>query len=128
MIEDAGGALKLDVRPGVQAFGDGDLIASAVANLVDNAIKYGASVKPETAGEVLLTAKAAQESGPESAWGVQITVQDQGPGPMRKRWKNDHAFYRAESDRQGYGLGLASVLAIVQCTVESSVSRMQIPV
>lgn len=115
LIEDAGGALKLDVRPGVQAFGDGDLIASAVANLVDNAIKYGASVKPETAGEVLLTAKAAQESGPESAWGVQITVQDQGPGADAQTLeKMTTRFYRAESDRQGYGLGLASVLAIVQ--------------
>ena len=29
LVEDAGGALRLDVQAGVQALGDGDLIASA---------------------------------------------------------------------------------------------------
>ena len=115
LIEDSGGALRLDVHQGVQAFGDGDLLASAVANLVDNAIKYGASSAESKTGDVVLTARDAQESGLDSAWGVEITVQDQGPGADPQTLeKMTTRFYRAESDRQGYGLGLASVLAIVQ--------------
>ena len=115
LIEDSGGALRLDVHQGVQAFGDGDLLASAVANLVDNAIKYGASSAESKMGDVVLTAREAQESGLDSAWGVEITVQDQGPGADPQTLeKMTTRFYRAESDRQGYGLGLASVLAIVQ--------------
>ena len=115
LIEDSGGALRLDVHQGVQAFGDGDLLASAVANLVDNAIKYGASSAESKMGDVVWTAREAQESGLDSAWGVEITVQDQGPGADPQTLeKMTTRFYRAESDRQGYGLGLASVLAIVQ--------------
>ena len=115
LIEDSGGALRLDVHQGAQAFGDGDLLASAVANLVDNAIKYGASSAESKMGDVVLTAREAQESGLDSAWGVEITVQDQGPGADPQTLeKMTTRFYRAESDRQGYGLGLASVLAIVQ--------------
>ena len=114
LVEDAGGVLKLDVQQGVQAFGDGDLIASAVANLVDNAIKYGASSPNDDKADVLIRSKSAQENGLDSQWGVEITVQDQGPGADAQTLeKMTTRFYRAESDRQGYGLGLASVLAIV---------------
>src|SRR5256885_11836805 len=38
LVEDAGGVLRLDVEGMPMALGDGDLLASAVANLVDNAI------------------------------------------------------------------------------------------
>ena len=115
LVEDAGGVLRLEAKAGVHALGDGDLIASAVANLVDNAIKYGASMSAESCADVLLKARAAQENGSDTAWGVEITVQDQGPGADPQTLeKMTTRFYRAESDRQGYGLGLASVLAIVQ--------------
>ncbi|RGE46425.1 sensor histidine kinase [Comamonas testosteroni] len=114
LVEDAGGALRLDVQEGVQAFGDGDLIASAVANLVDNAIKYGASSPDDIKADVLIRSQPAQENGLDSQWGVEITVQDQGPGADAQTLeKMTTRFFRAESDRQGYGLGLASVLAIV---------------
>ena len=115
LVEDAGGALRLDVQAGVQALGDGDLIASAVSNLVDNAIKYGASAGDIHGADVLLRAGPAQDSGSDGAWGVEITVQDRGPGADPQTLEHmTTRFYRAESDRQGYGLGLASVLAIVQ--------------
>lgn len=69
----------------------------------------------ESCADVLLKARAAQENGSDTAWGVEITVQDQGPGADPQTLeKMTTRFYRAESDRQGYGLGLASVLAIVQ--------------
>ena len=115
LVEDAGGILRLDVQQGVQALGDGDLLASAVSNLVDNAIKYGASSDDVHGADVLLRAAPAQEQGSDGAWGVEITVQDQGPGADPQTLeKMTTRFYRAESDRPGYGLGLASVLAIVQ--------------
>ena len=115
LVEDSGGALSLDVQAGVQALGDGDLIASAISNLVDNAIKYGASTTDANGADVLLTAGAAQEHGSDGAWGVEITVRDKGPGADAQTIEQmTTRFYRAESDRQGYGLGLASVLAIVQ--------------
>ena len=115
LVEDAGGVLRLDVQESIQAIGDGDLIASAVANLLDNAIKYGASPVNEHGADVLITAKPAQENGQDSLWGVEVTVRDRGPGADSQTLeKMTTRFYRAESDRQGYGLGLASVLAIVQ--------------
>ena len=115
LVEDAGGILRLDVQEGVQALGDGDLLASAVSNLVDNAIKYGASPDDIHGADVLLRAAPAQEHGSDGVWGVEITVQDQGPGADPQTLeKMTTRFYRAESDRPGYGLGLASVLAIVQ--------------
>ncbi|MDR3063975.1 MULTISPECIES: sensor histidine kinase [Comamonas] len=115
LVEDAGGILRLDVQDGVQALGDGDLLASAVSNLVDNAIKYGAAPDDIHGADVLLRAAPAQEFGSDGAWGVEITVQDQGPGAdPHTLEKMTTRFYRAESDRPGYGLGLASVLAIVQ--------------
>jgi signal transduction histidine kinase len=115
LVEDAGGVLRLAVQGRTQALGDGDLIASAVANLVDNAIKYGASPDSEHGMDVLLHAGPAQEAAGEGAWGVEITVRDRGPGADAQTLKHmSTRFYRAESDREGYGLGLASVLAIVQ--------------
>ena len=115
LVEDSDGVIRLKVQAGMQVLGDGDLLASAVANLVDNAIKYGVANGSNTGLDVLLTAKTVQESGPDTAWGVEVTVRDRGAGADRQTLeKMTTRFFRAESDRQGYGLGLASVLAIVQ--------------
>lgn len=113
VVEEGGGLLRLDVADHPMALGDGDLIASAVANLLDNAIKYGASADGP---DVLLRAGLAAEHGSEGgAMGVEIIVQDQGPGvDAHAKQHMTTRFYRAHPDRQGYGLGLASVLAIVQ--------------
>jgi signal transduction histidine kinase len=116
LVEDSGGIMQLDTRGEPVALGDGDLIASAVANLVDNAIKYGAVPDSEHGCDVLLHAGMAHEHGAEGgAWGVEITVRDKGQGVDPQTMEHmTTRFYRADSDQQGYGLGLASVLAIVQ--------------
>ena len=116
LVEDAGGVLRLDVEGAPMALGDGDQLASAVANLVDHAIKYGCLPGSVHGADMLLRAGVAHEHGIDGgAWGVEIIVQDQGPGvDEQTREKMCTRFYRAESQRQGYGLGLASVLAIVQ--------------
>ena len=101
--EDAGVHLTVATRDPVWASGDHDLLASAVASLIDNAIKYagrGASVE--------LGARAESR-------GVAIVVRDDGPGvPPVELPKLTQRFYRLDRARNqpGNGLGLAIVSAI----------------
>ena len=91
--------------------GDGNLIASAVSNLLDNAIKYGGSSDAEALQRPVHIVVKAQRA----ASGVEILVQDNGPGvDPQAIEKMTTRFFRARKDRSGYGLGLASVHAIVQ--------------
>jgi signal transduction histidine kinase len=83
--------------------GDGDLLANAVANLIDNAIKYTPS-----GGRVHL------ETHREGA-SVSITVYDNGRGiPEDELERVGARFYRLDRAIPGWGLGLASVRAIAR--------------
>jgi signal transduction histidine kinase len=101
--EDAGVRLRSTSGSPVWAQGDHDLLASAVASLIDNAIKYagrGASVEVQA------------ETEPD---GVAITVRDDGPGvPASELPHLTERFYRMDRARNqpGNGLGLAIVSAI----------------
>jgi signal transduction histidine kinase len=83
--------------------GDKNLLASATANLIDNALKYagaGATVRVRTTKE------------PDV---VSIIVQDDGPGiPAAERSGVVDRFYRLDQSRSlpGNGLGLSIVTAI----------------
>ncbi|QNP47340.1 HAMP domain-containing sensor histidine kinase [Diaphorobacter aerolatus] len=118
VVQEGGGELQLRVQGHPQALGDGNLIASAVANLLDNAIKYGGSLESEAEQlpvQVVLSAASAQFDGDSGALGTEILVQDNGPGvDPASIEKMTTRFFRARKDRSGYGLGLASVHAIVQ--------------
>ncbi|MBH1963737.1 MAG: HAMP domain-containing histidine kinase [Comamonadaceae bacterium] len=119
VAEDSGGSLRSEIIGSPFALGDGDLIASAVANLVDNALKYGGvqSATPDEApaADIVLRSSQAPEQGPGSPLGVEIVVRDHGPGAEPQVLeKMTTRFYRARSDQHGYGLGLSSVQAIVQ--------------
>ena len=86
-------------------FGDRSLIQQAVANLLDNALKFapGASV---------VTLSAAPEAD-----GTRITVADQGLGiPPEDVARAAQRFFRGEQARHtpGSGLGLALVQAVAQ--------------
>jgi signal transduction histidine kinase len=91
----------LDTQPTVT--GDGDLLANAVANLIDNAIKYtpsGGAIHVDT-----------QRDGAF----VTLTVRDNGRGiPEDERTRVGTRFYRLDRAVPGWGLGLASVLAIAR--------------
>lgn len=83
--------------------GDAARLRQAVANLIDNALRFA----PE-AGSVTVTLKA-QEGG------ATLFVRDTGPG----LGEGDEArvferFYRADAERSGSGLGLAIVRSIVE--------------
>jgi signal transduction histidine kinase len=87
LVEDAGGILRLDVQQGVQALGDGDLLASAVSNLVDNAIKYGASSDDIHGADVLLRAAPAQEQGSDGAWGWRSPCRTRDRAQILRPWR-----------------------------------------
>jgi signal transduction histidine kinase len=98
-----GVALVVDVVGEPTMLGDKDLLASATANLVDNALKYGGSARTVRVG-----AREDRET-------VSILVQDEGPGiAPDERAKVVTRFYRLDRSRSlpGNGLGLAIVTAI----------------
>jgi len=83
--------------------GDPDLLAGAIATLVDNALKYAG----DTARIRIETLQTPQETC--------LTVIDNGPGiPPEKMSRIGERFYRAHRHVPGYGLGLATVIAIAR--------------
>ena len=98
-------SLSLEAPEHLPAYGDRELIQQAIANLVDNAVKFS------PAGAVVRL-RAANEPD-----GVEITVSDQGPGiPAADRQRATERFFRGEAARStpGAGLGLATVQAVAQ--------------
>jgi len=81
--------------------GDRDLLAGAIANLVDNALKYSGR-----GAQVRVVAEREGDS-------VVLCVEDSGPGvpePLLERL--GARFYRLDRSTPGFGLGLASVRAV----------------
>lgn len=103
VAEDSGS--HIDYRPiqELTVIGDRDLLASAFANLVDNALKHagpGARVELRTF---------------EQRGRAVVTISDNGPGiPAGSHGLLGTRFHRLSDDTPGHGLGLASVKAIVQ--------------
>ncbi|MGV7207748.1 ATP-binding protein [Oxalobacteraceae bacterium A2-2] len=98
--EDAGVALVLEQGGPVLVDGDRNLLASAVASLLDNALKYAG------AGAVVTVRAGAAGA---QAW---IAVCDNGPGiPAEEMGRVTQRFYRLDQSRHlpGNGLGLAIV-------------------
>jgi signal transduction histidine kinase len=107
--EEAGGALKADVAPGLTVQGNRELLGQVVANLIDNALKYGLPPQQGAPAEIALSAKA--EDGQ-----LLITVADHGCGiPPDKHGKAVERFGRLDESRNkpgsGLGLSLASAVA-----------------
>jgi signal transduction histidine kinase len=103
VAEEKGCALKLDIEPGIMIRGDRHLLSQAVANLLDNALKYGA-------GEIKLSAH--QHDGRAA-----LEVADSGPGiPEDEREAVFDRFVRLEPSRStpGNGLGLSLVRAVAR--------------
>jgi signal transduction histidine kinase len=100
--EDEGITLTVDAPDALFVDGDRNLLASAVASLLDNAIKYAG---PGSAIRV----RAGLHHGQAS-----ISVHDNGPGiPDGERDKVTQRFYRLDKSRHlpGNGLGLSIVSA-----------------
>lgn len=102
VAEEAGLALTVSSSPGLAAFGNRELLGQALANLVDNAIKYGA-------GSVSIATERAGDR-------IRIAVSDRGAGiPPEDRARATERFVRLEASRStpgsGIGLSLASAIA-----------------
>ena len=104
VAEEKGFALRLDSTPGTMIRGDRHLLSQAIANLLDNALKYGGS------GTIAIT--LGQRDGR-----ALIEVADQGPGiPEADRESVLDRFVRLEPSRStpGNGLGLSLVRAVAR--------------
>ncbi|MBY0257201.1 MAG: HAMP domain-containing protein [Methylobacterium sp.] len=85
--------------------GNRELVGQALANLVDNAVKYGGAQ-----GVIRLTAARSGET-------LRLSVADSGPGiPVEARGRVLDRFVRLEEarSRPGFGLGLSLVNAVVR--------------
>jgi len=97
--------IALELGAGASVEGDRDLLFQAVANLVDNAIKY-----TPVGGHVVLGLQTAGEL-------VDLYVTDTGPGiPADQRERVFDRFHRLEASRStpGSGLGLSLVRAVAR--------------
>jgi PAS domain S-box-containing protein len=105
IAENKGVTLRVEALDGAAVRGDRDLLFEAVANLVDNAVKF----TPE-GGRVEL---ALLHQDGEAV----IRVSDTGPGiPEIEREAVTQRFYRSDKSRniKGLGLGLSMVAAIIK--------------
>ena len=113
IAEEEGVALKVETEGRLIVRGNRELIGQTIANLVDNALKYGApregglaAVKPD----VVISARRAGAS-------VALTVADRGPGiAAEDRARVLDRFVRLEGSRSrpGSGLGLSLAAAVAR--------------
>lgn len=111
VAEEAGLRLDLAIEPGIEYHGHRELLAQAIANLLDNAIKHAAH--PGGIGEGVIRL-AVQSRG---ARGAEVSVSDNGPGiAPEDRERVLGRFVRLEQSRNtpGSGLGLSLVSAVTR--------------
>ena len=99
--------ISLSTEPDIYAQGDPHLLGQAVANLIENAVKYGCSARQHGSADILVGASIKQGI-------LEITVSDHGPGiPFEDRARVLERFVRLEKSRSqpGTGLGLSLVAA-----------------
>ncbi|MBN9060447.1 MAG: HAMP domain-containing protein, partial [Rhizobiales bacterium] len=111
VAEEAGVTLTLSAEGPLPLSGSRELISQALANLLDNAIKYVASGEPVVeAPTVAVTARQVENE-------IVVSVADNGPGiPEAERVRVLQRFVRLEKSRSqpGSGLGLSLVDAVVK--------------
>lgn len=106
VAEDAGIACKIDVEEDLSIFGNTELLAQAIANLMDNAIKHGSKA---ACGEPKIIVHARRMGAH-----VRVSVSDNGPGinaADRKRVLDRFVRLEASRNTPGSGLGLSLVSA-----------------
>jgi signal transduction histidine kinase len=101
LADEKGATLEFDrpARP-VPLFGHRQLLAQAISNLLENAIRYGAS-----GGEIRVRVQPGERQ-------IRIEVGDRGPGiPADRRAEARRRFGRLDSSRSDEGAGLGLALA-----------------
>ncbi|WP_372425750.1 HAMP domain-containing sensor histidine kinase [Salinarimonas chemoclinalis] len=108
VAEEAGVALETDIADALPLEGSRELLGQALANLLDNALKYAGDAAP--GASVTLMARREGDA-------VLIAVRDRGPGiPEAERARVLERFVRLETarTRPGFGLGLSLVAAVAR--------------
>ena len=123
LAEDDGLTLRVEAKPAL-LHGNRELISQALANLVENAIKYGKASAPllETPArppEVLIEARREGDK-------VLLSVTDSGPGiPEADRKRATERFVRLEASRSQPGSGLGLSLASAVATLHRGELRLE---
>ena len=107
--EEEGFVLSIASVKGMRLSANRQLIGQAIANLIDNAIKYSRGSQPGSA--------IAVNARPGQGGGVEFSVADRGPGISDKdRERVLKRFVRLEESRTkpGTGLGLSLVAAVAR--------------
>ncbi len=106
LCEDKGLDFQAEMADGLQARGNQEFLAQALANLLDNAVKY------TPAGGAIMLRVRRRSSGE-----IEFSVTDTGPGvPEEDRPRVIERFVRLENSRSepGAGLGLSLVGAVAE--------------
>lgn len=106
IAEAKGLSLESHAEAGLALNGDRQLLAQAIGNLLDNAVKY-----TPASGSIRLRAEAGADGR------ILLSVADSGPGiPETERARVVQRFYRGDASRhaEGVGLGLSLVEAVAR--------------
>jgi signal transduction histidine kinase len=111
LADEKGIALKIDAPAAAPVRGNRELVSQALANLVDNAIKYAGPNSKANGAPAEIVVKAGNDGDR-----IMLSVADRGPGiPDADRGRVVERFVRLEQSRSepgsGLGLSLASAVA-----------------
>ena len=113
VAEERGIELRAETDAPIFVRADRQLLGQAIANLIDNALKYGAPERSSGNGSRPEVEVSAHAKGPIA----EIVVTDRGPGvPVPDRERVLARFVRLEASRSepGSGLGLSLVAAVAR--------------
>lgn len=113
LADDKGLSLQVEASVPAHVKGNRELVSQALANLVDNAIKYAATNSPLLNGAASEVVVSAGTEGDR----ILLTVRDKGPGiPTADRPRAVERFVRLEQSRSkpGSGLGLSLAAAVAR--------------
>lgn len=109
IAEEQGASISIDAASQITFRGNRELISRAIANLIDNALKYAAPGGTDGRKVVVGASRSADA--------VELFVKDNGPGiPEADRQRVVERFVRLESgvSQPGSGLGLSLVAAVAR--------------
>ena len=112
LAEQKGIALKVDAAAAAPVRGNRELVSQALANLIDNAIKYAAPDGKANGAPAEVVVKAGHDGER-----ITLSVADHGPGiPDADRGRVVERFVRLEQSRSepGSGLGLSLAAAVAR--------------
>jgi signal transduction histidine kinase len=113
VAEEEGISLKIEAQATAPVNGNRELVSQALANLVDNAIKYAKPKRADANGEAAQVVVRALSEGDR----ILLTVADNGPGIAEQdRNRVVERFVRLEQSRSqpGSGLGLSLAAAVAR--------------